>query len=423
MATPHTVAFHTLGCKLNFAETSTIRRRFEDLGYTAVNWDSPSDIYVLNTCSVTEFADRKCRAEVRKVLRQNEQAKVDLVLGAGEKFNIQQYIDGLSKTGEKGIIKTSEISEVSFFEEAFSFGDRTRTFLKVQDGCDYKCSFCTIPQARGKSRSPGIGSLVDKAKQIAADGVKEIVLTGVNIGDYGLSPDGDRFASFLDLLHGLENVEGVERIRISSIEPNLCSDDVISFVAASAKVVPHFHMPLQSGSDRVLSAMRRRYRSDLYRERVAMIKKLMPHCCIGVDVIVGFPGEGAGEFQETYDFLAGLDISYLHVFTYSERANTKALDIGAVVPMQERRRRNKVLRELSEQKKAAFYAQHVGSIRPVLIEGQNKLGLYQGFTDNYVKVLLPEVEVEPHTIQSVVIGDLVEGVCMSSLAASAPLEV
>jgi len=409
MATPQTVAFHTLGCKLNFSETSTIRRRFEDLGYTSVNWDNPSDIYVLNTCSVTEFADKKCRAEVRKVLRLNEEAKVvvigcyaqlkpqeiaaipgvDLVLGAAEKFNVQQYIDGLSKAPDKGMIKAGEVSEVSFFEEAYSFGDRTRTFLKVQDGCDYKCSFCTIPQARGKSRSASIEQLVSSANQIAEQGVKEIVLTGVNIGDYGITPEGVRDTRFIDLLKELEQVAGIQRYRISSIEPNLCSDDIIEHVAQSQKVVPHFHMPLQSGSDRILSLMKRRYKRGLYQERVAKIKELMPHCCIGVDVIV---------------------------------ANTTALDLEEVVPMQVRRARNKVLRELSQQKRAQFYQEHAGTVRPVLLEGDDNDGYLHGFTDNYVKISLPYQEDLKHTIQHVQIGEMLGSACKSSLATTHPLE-
>ncbi len=437
MATPQTVSFHTLGCKLNFSETSTIKRRFEDYGYTSVAWDSPSDIYVLNTCSVTEFADKKCRAEVRKVLRQNDEAKVivigcyaqlkpdeiaeipgvDLVLGAAEKFNVQQYVDGLSKAPDKGLIKAGEISVVTIFDEAYSFGDRTRTFLKVQDGCDYKCSFCTIPQARGKSRSPSITQVVENARKIADQGVKEIVLTGVNIGDFGLTPDGARQANFLDLLRALEEVEGIERLRISSIEPNLCSDDIIQLVSQSDKLVPHFHMPLQSGSDIMLSAMRRRYRTDLYRERVTRIKELMPHCCIGVDVIVGFPGEDEGEFQKTVKFLEELDISYLHVFTYSERANTSALDLDGVVPMQMRRERNKVLRALSDQKRAQFYDQHVGTSRQVLLESKDRQGRLTGFTDNYIKVSVPYQEGLEHSTQLVQLGDRVGHLCNAEILA------
>lgn len=439
MATPQSVSFHTLGCKLNFSETSTIRRRFEQIGYTTVPWHEPSDIYVLNTCSVTEFADKKCRAEVRKVLRQNEEAKVivigcyaqlkpdeiaeipgvDLVLGAAEKFNVEHYIDGLSKSPEKGLVRAGEISDISFFEGAFSFGDRTRTFLKVQDGCDYKCSFCTIPQARGKSRSAPVSQIIKTAQEIADTGVKEIVLTGVNIGDYGIDSNGKRFASFIDLLKELETVHGIERIRISSIEPNLCSDEIIEFVSMSNKIVPHLHMPLQSGSNQMLSAMRRRYKSELYTDRVRKIKALMPHCCIGVDVIVGFPGETEKLYEQTVDFLSSLDISYLHVFTYSERANTHAEDLTDVVPMTVRKERNRRLRKLSDHKRAIFYAEHVGTTRNVLIESEEKDGLLYGFTDNYVKVSLPYDASLPHTLQEVVIGTQSGAACPSTLVSSA----
>ena len=406
MATPKTVSFHTLGCKLNFSETSTIKRRFEEQGFSAVPWDSSSDIYVLNTCSVTDFADRKCRAEVRKVLRQNEDAKVvvigcyaqlkpeeiasipgvDLVLGAAEKFNVHNYVDSISKASDKGLVKAGAVSEVNSFEEAFSFGDRTRTFLKVQDGCDYKCTFCTIPQARGKSRSATIDQVVQNAKDIASQGVKEIVLTGVNIGDFGINSNGDRKDRFIDLIRALDQVSGVERFRISSIEPNLCSNEVIEFVAGSEKFVPHFHMPLQSGSDQILAKMKRRYRSDLYMDRVSLIKEIMPHCCIGVDVIVGFPGETEAHFQETVSFLQELPVSYFHVFTYSERANTPAAEMEGVVPMEERRRRNKMLRILSEKKKQEFYEKHLRQVRTVLVEGRDEQGFYTGFTDNYIKI-------------------------------------
>ena len=425
MATPRTVSFHTLGCKLNFSETSTIRRRFEDFGYTSVDWDQSSDIYVLNTCSVTEFADRKCRAEVRKVLRQSPEAKVivigcyaqlkpqeiagipgvDLVLGAAEKFNVQHYVDGLSKATDKGMIKAGAVNEVNSFEEAFSFGDRTRTFLKVQDGCDYKCTFCTIPQARGKSRSALISQVVENAGKIADMGTKEIVLTGVNIGDFGLDEEGKRQETFYELLQELETVQGIERIRISSIEPNLCHNDIISFVGSSTRVMPHFHMPLQSGSDKILSLMRRRYKRALYTERVAKIKELIPHCCIGVDVIVGFPGETEEDFKVTQQYLTDLDISYLHVFTYSERANTLAQQMEASVPMNIRKERNKKLRILSQKKKEHFYRQHSGAIRSVLIEEQQKDGRLYGFTDNYIKVDVPANDNIVNTLQEVSIGD------------------
>ena len=326
---------------------------------------------------------------------------VDLVLGAAEKFNVQQYVDGISKAPEKGLVKAGEISTVSIYEEAYSFGDRTRTFLKVQDGCDYKCSFCTIPRARGKSRSSSIDRVIDNARKIVEQGVQEIVLTGVNIGDFGITPEGKRVAGFIDLLHALEQVDGISRIRISSIEPNLCSDDIINQVAISEKVVPHLHMPLQSGSDVMLSAMRRRYRTALYRDRVAKIKKLMPHCCIGVDVIVGFPGEGEAEFRQTVDFLEELDISYLHVFTYSERANTSAPELDGKVPMNVRRERNKTLRQLSDSKRALFYDQHLGTSRQVLFESTDVDGRLSGFTDNYIKVSVPYDEALTHTMRLV----------------------
>jgi len=410
MATQRTVAFQTLGCKLNFSETSSIKRQFEDHGYIAVPYSDPADIYILNTCSVTDFADRKCRKAVRSALKKNSDARVvvigcyaqlkpeeiaqiegvDLVLGATEKFNILNYIDDLSATTERGIIKAGELRELNTFNNAYSIGDRTRSFLKVQDGCDYKCTFCTIPQARGKSRSDSIDNIVKSAEVIAKAGVKEIVLTGVNIGDFGLiEKEGVRERSegtFLELITALDKVEGVSRFRISSIEPNLCNDEIIEFVAQSEKFVPHFHMPLQSGSDKILKEMRRRYKSDLYVDRVQKIKSLMPHCCIGVDVIVGFPGETEAEFMTTYNFLKDLDISYLHVFTYSERNNTLAAVAEGTVPMEERRRRNQMLSILSEKKKRQFYEQHLGTERSVLFEKSRRPGKMTGFTDNYVKI-------------------------------------
>ena len=425
MATPHTIAFHTLGCKLNYSETSTIRRRFEDLGYGTVQWEDPADIYVLNTCSVTDFADKKCRAAVRKALRRRPDARiiiigcyaqlkpqeiaeipgVDLVLGAAEKFNIHNYVEGLSKSSDKGMVRAGEIQEVNSFEEAFSFGDRTRTFLKIQDGCDYKCSFCTIPQARGNSRSPSIESVVNNAKQIADQGVKEVVLTGVNIGDFG--------SSFLDLMIQLDKVKGIERFRISSIEPNLCTDQIIAFVAKSNRFVPHFHMPLQSGSDRILTLMRRRYKRELYKNRVQLIKTLMPHCCIGVDIIVGFPGETEADFEETVEFLTALDISYLHVFTYSERANTVAINLPDPVPMNVRRERNEILRVLSQKKKHHFYQQHLGETRQVLVE-QSKKGKVTGFTDNYIKVTLEKSEANINKILNVHLNDITPDLTVSA---------
>lgn len=424
MATPRTVSFHTLGCKLNFSETSSIRRQFEDHGYAAVDFEDGADIYVINTCSVTDFADKKCRYEVRRALRYSPEAKVvvvgcyaqlkpdeianidgvDLVLGAAEKFNILNYVDTLSKATDKGMVRAGEVQEANSFVEAFSFGDRTRSFLKVQDGCDYKCSFCTIPQARGASRSDTIENVMSNAQKIADLGTKEIVLTGVNIGDFGNGTaviEGTKpkkEAMFIDLAKSLDTVDGVSRYRISSIEPNLCTDEVIDFVAESNNFLPHFHMPLQSGSDNMLRLMRRRYKRDLYVKRVEQIKAVMPHCCIGVDVIVGFPGETEEEFMETYDFINRLDVSYLHVFTYSERANTPAATMEGKVPMNVRRERNEMLRILSQKKRRAFYEQHLGSVRPVLIEKDTKSGMLTGFTDNYVKVNLPMDESLINTI-------------------------
>lgn len=412
MGTPRTVAFHTLGCKLNFSETSSIRRQFEEAGYGVVDFSEPSDFYILNTCSVTDFADRKCRYEVRKARKQNPDARVvvigcyaqlkpeeiagiegvDMVLGASEKFNILNHVDNLSSVNNDTQVLADEIHQVNSFVDAFSFGDRTRSFLKVQDGCNYKCSFCTIPLARGKSRSDTIGNVVANARKIADSGVKEIVLTGVNIGDFGngteviegLKPKKE--AMFIDLIRALDEVDTVERFRISSIEPNLCNEEIIDFVAGSRRFMPHFHMPLQSGSNAMLKNMRRRYKRELYAERVAMIKEKMPHCCIGVDVIVGFPGETEAHFMETYQFIQDLDISYLHVFTYSERPNTPAAEMPGIVPVSERRKRNKMLRILSEKKRRAFYQSAIGQCRDVLFEGNNEGGIMTGFTDNYIKM-------------------------------------
>lgn len=413
--TPNTVAFYTLGCKLNYSETSSIGRLFEDAGYQEVGFRDGADIYVINTCSVTDFADKKCRNIVRRALKFSPDAKVvvvgcyaqlkpqeiseipgvDLVLGAAEKFRILEYIDNLAKAPGKGMVRAGEIREVKDFVNAFSFGDRTRSFLKVQDGCDYKCSFCTIPLARGKSRSDTVENVVANARKIAALGVKEIVLTGVNIGDFGNGTEviegakPKKEAMFIDLIRELDKVEGISRFRISSIEPNLCTDEIIEFVAQSKRFVPHFHMPLQSGNNKQLKQMRRRYKRELYAERVAKIKSLMPHCCIGVDVIVGFPGETEEDFLETYRFLNELDISYLHVFTYSERPNTPAVEMAEAVPMEERRRRNKMLNILSEKKRRYFYEQHLGQTRPVLFEQHADDNLMSGFTDNYIKIEAP----------------------------------
>ena len=415
MATPHTVAFHTLGCKLNFSETSTIKRQFEDRGFTSVGFEDGADVYVLNTCSVTEFADKKCRYEVRRALKYAPHAKivvvgcyaqlkpeeiadipgVDLVLGAAEKFNIVNYIDELTKAPGKGMVRAGEISTVNHFVDAFSFGDRTRTFLKVQDGCDYKCSFCTIPLARGKSRSDTVENVLVNVRKIADQGIKEIVLTGVNLGDFGNGTEvlegtkPKKEALFFDLIKELDKVVGIERFRISSIEPNLLTDEIIEFVAQSKKFVPHFHIPLQSGADKILRLMKRRYVSELYRSRVEKIKAMMPHACIGVDVIVGFPEETEEDFLASYQFLADLDISYLHVFTYSERANTQALELPGVVDMAVRRERNDRLRILSEKKRAHFYKSFEGQSRKVLFEHSKDKTTMSGFTDNYIKVSLP----------------------------------
>ena len=424
MATPNKVAFHTLGCKLNFSETSTIRRQFEDQGYHTVSFEEGADIYVLNTCSVTDFADKKCRYEVRRALKYSPDAKivvvgcyaqlkpkeiaeipgVDLVLGAGEKFNILKYIDEISGLGTKGMVRAGDINTVNTFVDSFSFGDRTRSFLKVQDGCDYKCSFCTIPQARGKSRSDTVEKAVINAQKIAWQGIKEIVLTGVNLGDFGNGTEvieGEKpkkNALFIDLIRELNKVEEIERIRISSIEPNLITEEIIRFVSESDRFVPHFHIPLQSGSDKILKLMRRRYARDLYKNRIELIKSVMPHCCIGVDVIVGFPGETEEDFMDTYNFINELDISYLHVFTYSERANTPAAEMPDAVPMQVRRERNDRLRMLSEKKKHFFYQQYTGEIREVLFEHQVENGMICGFTDNYIRVAVPYDEWLANTV-------------------------
>lgn len=412
MATPKTVAFHTLGCKLNYSETSSIGRLFEDAGYHEISFKEPADIYVINTCSVTEFADRKCRKTVRKALRNSPDAfvvvvgcyaqlkpdeiadipGVDLVLGAAQKFRILDYVDDLSKSPSKGMVQAGDVKEANEFVNAFSFGDRTRSFLKVQDGCNYNCSFCTIPQARGASRSNTIESIVHNAQEIAAMGIKEIVLTGVNIGDFGngteviegLKPKKE--ALFIDLIRALDLVEGIDRFRISSIEPNLLTNEIIEFVANSKRFVPHFHIPLQSGNNKQLREMRRRYKRELYSDRVDSIRQQMPHCCIGVDVIVGFPGETDEDFKETYKFIQELDISYLHVFTYSERANTPAADMDNVVPVHIRRERNEMLRILSEKKRRHFYEQYENTQQVALLEGKNIDGKMTGFTENYIKI-------------------------------------
>ena len=404
------VAFYTLGCKLNFSETSTIARSFEEEGYQRVDFDEPADIYVINTCSVTENADKQFKQIVRKALKTNPKAflaavgcyaqlkpeelasvdGVDLVLGAKEKFNITQYIDDLTKNNE-GVVHSCEISETDFYVGSYSIGDRTRAFLKVQDGCDYKCTYCTIPMARGISRSDTIENIIANAKKISDKGIKEIVLTGVNIGDYGKGEFGNKKHehTFLELVQALDKVEGIERLRISSIEPNLIKDETIDFIAQSNSFVPHFHIPLQSGSNEILKKMKRRYLREVYVSRVAKIREVMPDACIGVDVIVGFPGETDEHFLETYYFLNDLDISYLHVFTYSERDNTEAVLMDGVVPDAVRAKRSKMLRGLSAKKRNAFYESQLGKEKTVLFESDNKQGYIHGFTENYVKVKAP----------------------------------
>lgn len=398
------VAFHTLGCKLNFSETSSIARLFEDEGYLKVDFKETADVYVINTCSVTSNADKECKLIVKSALSISPEAYivvigcyaqlkpyeianiegVDLVLGASEKFKLLSYLHDLSKKNQAEVY-SCEIEEVNFFVDSYSFGDRTRVFLKAQDGCDYNCSFCTIPLARGNSRSNTIEGVLKNAVAIAQENVKEIVLTGVNLGDFGKN-NALQKETFYDLVKALDSVKGIERFRISSIEPNLLKDEVIEFVAQSKKFVPHFHIPLQSGNDKMLKAMRRRYLTALYSDRVTKIKSLMPHCCIGVDVIVGFPGETEEDFMETYHFLNQLPISYLHVFTYSERDHTHAVALSESVPVTIRKKRNKMLRILSAKKLRLFYEQHVGTIRPVLFEADHKEGFMHGFTDNYIKV-------------------------------------
>ena len=410
-STLKTAAFHTLGCKLNFAETSTIARQLTGAGYEKVSFDDQAHVYVINTCSVTENADRECKFHVKRAMKANPEGLVvivgcyaqlkpeeisaiegvDLVLGAKEKFNILSYLDDLQKTENHGLIHSCEIDEADFFIGSYSIGDRTRAFLKVQDGCDYKCTYCTIPLARGISRSDTIENVVKNAKEIAGKGIKEIVLTGVNIGDYGKGEFGNKKHehTFLDLISELDQVEGIERIRISSIEPNLLKDESIDLVSKSRSFVPHFHIPLQSGSDDLLKLMKRRYLTKLYSDRIHKIREVMPDSCIGVDVIVGFPGETEEKFLETYNFLNELPISYLHVFTYSERENTEAAEMDGVVPVPERKKRNKMLRILSEKKKMAFYQTQIGKILPVLWEHEDKDGIMFGFTENYVRVQKP----------------------------------
>ena len=400
------IAFHTLGCKLNYSETSSIARSMEKVGFEPVGFYDFSDVYVINTCSVTDNADKKCRNVVRRSLKKNPDAYVivigcyaqlkpkeiseiegvDLVLGAAEKFRLPEILVDLTKN-QCSQIKASDIETADFFVDAYSMGDRTRSFLKIQDGCDYSCSFCTIPLARGKSRSDSIENILRNAETIAAEGVKEIVLTGVNIGDYGKALDSH--VEFMDVVRALDDISGVERMRISSIEPNLLKNAIIEFVASSKIFMPHFHIPLQSGSNKMLGLMRRRYRRELYADRVSHIKTVMPDACIGVDVIIGFPGETDADFMDTYHFLKDLDVSYLHVFTYSERSNTRAIELPHVVPAHVRSERSRMLRILSDKKRRDFYTGFLGTVRPVLFESENRDGTVNGYTDNYIKITAP----------------------------------
>ncbi len=404
------VAFHTLGCKLNYSETSTLSRMLETDGFMKKEFEELADVYIINTCSVTENADKECRQIVRRIQRRAPESLivitgcyaqlkpqeiasiegVDLVLGAAEKFNLSSHIRELAK-GDSAKICSCDIEDITGFNSSYSVNDRTRTFLKVQDGCDYNCTFCTIPLARGHSRSDSIDGVLRNVRELAQSGTREIVLTGINLGDFGKGGEGGkkREEDFFTLIQQLDQVNGIERFRISSIEPNLLSNGIIEFVAQSKKFMPHFHIPLQSGSNKILGLMRRRYQRELYADRVKRIKELIPHCCIGADIITGFPSETEEDFQDTFRFLHELDISYLHVFTYSERANTLALDIKPVVPVPVRQERNKILRNLSYRKMQYFTAQHTGQSRKVLFESASKNGMMEGYTDNYIKVQTP----------------------------------
>lgn len=431
----HTVALTTLGCKLNFSETSTISRQFKNVGYSVVRFDQFSDIYVINTCSVTENADKQFKSYVSKALKINQDAfiiaigcyaqlkpeelanvnGVDLVLGSKEKFKILDYLNDFKKN-QSGKIHSCEISETNFYRSSFSIGDRTRSFLKVQDGCDYKCTYCTIPLARGISRSDKLDNVLRAAKEISDSGIKEIVLTGVNIGDYGKGEFGNKNHknTFLELVTALDKVDGISRVRISSIEPNLLSNDIINFVSNSKKFVPHFHIPMQSGSDTILKLMKRRYLSKLYRDRINHVKQVMPNACIGADVIVGFPGETEEEFMETYNFIKSLDLSYLHVFTYSERDNTEAIGLNNVVPSNIRSKRSKLLRALSVQLKRKFYMSQLGTIKNVLFEPENRNGFIYGFSNNYVRIKTPwrssiKDKIIPFELQNISDDGLVTG--------------
>ena len=431
----HTVALTTLGCKLNFSETSTISRQFKNVGYSIVRFDQFSDIYVINTCSVTENADKQFKSYVSRALKINQDAfiiaigcyaqlkpeelanvnGVDLVLGSKEKFKILDYLNDFKKN-QSGKIHSCEISETNFYRSSFSIGDRTRSFLKVQDGCDYKCTYCTIPLARGISRSDKLDNILRAAKEISDSGIKEIVLTGVNIGDYGKGEFGNKNHenTFLELVTALDKVDGISRVRISSIEPNLLSNDIINFVSNSKKFVPHFHIPMQSGSDTILKLMKRRYLSKLYRDRINHVKQVMPNACIGADVIVGFPGETEEEFMETYNFIKSLDLSYLHVFTYSERDNTEALGLSNVVSSNIRSKRSKLLRALSVQLKRKFYMSQLGTIKNVLFEPENRNGFIYGFSNNYVRIKTPwrssiKDKIIPFELQNISDDGLVTG--------------
>jgi threonylcarbamoyladenosine tRNA methylthiotransferase MtaB len=418
------IAFHTLGCKLNFSETSTLSRLFDKEGFEKREFNQDADVYVINTCSVTENADKECKQLIRKVKRQNPNSTVvitgcyaqlkaeeigridgvDIVIGAGEKYNIVEHLKTYKKNGIAKVC-SCDIDDVEGFHSSFSLNDRTRTFLKVQDGCDYSCTFCTIPLARGHSRSDTIQGVIDNVKELQQTGIQEIVLTGVNLGDFGKGFNGNRTReeNFYDLVVALDQQTTIPRYRISSIEPNLLTNEIIDYVAESRSFMPHFHIPLQSGSNVLLARMKRRYKRELYADRVAHIKSVMPHCCIGVDVIVGFPGETEELFQETYDFLHGLDISYLHVFTYSERENTPAIDMDGVVPIHVRKERNARLRDLSEKKMNYFTEQHLGQTRQVLFEQSDKNGMMEGYSDNYIKVSIPFQDENVNTIVDVTI--------------------
>ena len=423
------VAFYTLGCKLNFSETSTIARNFTNQGFERVDFESTSDIYVINTCSVTDNADKRFKSIVKNALKQNKNAfliaigcyaqlkpeelaavdGVDLVLGATEKFNVTSYINDLTKN-EVGKVHSCEISDADFYVGSYAIGDRTRAFLKVQDGCDYKCTYCTIPLARGISRSDTLENVLKNAREIASKDIKEIVLTGVNIGDYGKGEFGNKKHehTFFELVKELDKIDGIHRLRISSIEPNLLTDETITFVANSNSFVPHFHIPLQSGSDELLKKMKRRYLRKTYTDRVSQIKSEIPNACIGVDVIVGFPGETDELFLETYNYLNELDISYLHVFTYSERPNTEAAEMENVVPHNIRAKRSKMLRGLSAKKRRAFYESQLGKILTVLFENENKEGYIHGFTENYVKVKSPWNPELTNTLQTIILKEIDE---------------